>query len=195
MDYGWKEAVKTREFWLLALAGTLLAGADQLAMAFMFQLAGYRFQMERSYQLFSNVHEALSVVFILIGAGGEYAGGPAHRPVGVRSTAIGRPSRNSCWQTGRGGYSPGQRRWAPGTVAPLPWAFQRWESIFGRRHFATLMGTEGLLTVAFQGIVIWPAARDQFLDGISRSAERPLLGAGRGAGTGSGGRRSLLEAG
>ena len=152
VEYGWKEAVKTREFWLLALAGAFLAGADQLAMTLMFQLAGYRFQMERSYRMFANVHEIVSVAFILVGAA-------VSMKVGLRTALLAFAALQFVAlavilvANGPGWLFAGIAMLGAGHGGTMALGISALGEYFGRRRFATLMGTGGLVTRAVQGAV------------------------------------------
>ncbi len=152
VDYGWKEAVKTREFWLLALAGAFLAGADQLVMAQVYQLAGPRFQMERSYRMFSDVHEIFSVVCILIGAA-------LSMRVGLRTALLALAALQLVGlavilvANGPGWFFAGIAALGAGHGGTIALGISVLGEYFGRQRFATLLGTQGLLTVAFQGVV------------------------------------------
>ena len=152
VDYGWKEAIKTREFWLLALAGAFLAGADQLVMALMFQLAGYRFQMERSYRMFANVHEIVSVAFILVGAA-------VSMKVGLRTALLAFAALQFValavilLANGPGWLFAGIAMLGAGHGGAIALGISVLGEYFGRRRFATLLGTGGLITQAVQGVV------------------------------------------
>ena len=67
VEYGWVEAVRSREFWLLTVAAACLAAADQLTLTLIFSVADYRFQLEGSYLTLENQHRIASVLFILVG--------------------------------------------------------------------------------------------------------------------------------
>lgn len=152
VDYSWKEAIKTREFWLLALAAALLVGADQLTRMVIFTVADYRFHIYGSYRMFTNVHEIVSAVFILIGAAVSMRAGLrtallAFAPLQLVALAL------ILLANGPGWLFAGTAALGAGHGAAVALGISAIGEYFGRRRFATLMGTEGLLTVAFQGVV------------------------------------------
>ena len=67
VDYGWKEAVRGRDFWMLVLGAGFLGAANQITRTLIFGLADYRFHVEGSYRMFESLHEVVSVSFILVG--------------------------------------------------------------------------------------------------------------------------------
>ena len=152
VDYGWKEALRTREFWLLALAAALLAGADQLTRMVIFTVADYRFHMDVSYRMFTNVHEIVSVVSILIGAAVSIK-------VGLRTALLAFATLHvvalavTLVANGPGWLFAGMVILGVGHGGGIALEIAAIGEYFGRRRFATLLGTGGLVTRASQGVV------------------------------------------
>ncbi len=152
VDYGWKEAVKTREFWLLALAAALLAGADQLTRMVIFTVADSRFHMDGSYRMFQNVHEIVSVGSILIGAA-------VSKKVGLRTALLAFAALHVVAlavilvANGPGWLFAGIAILGVGHGGGIALEIAAIGEYFGRRRFATLLGTGGLVTRASQGVV------------------------------------------
>ncbi len=152
VDYGWKEAVKTREFWLLALAAALLAGADQLISMVIFTVADSRFHMDGSYRMFDNVHGIVSLGSILIGAA-------VSKKVGLSTALLAFATLHVVAlavilvANGPGWLFAGMAILGVGHGGGIALEIAAIGEYFGRRRFATLLGTHGLVTRASQGVV------------------------------------------
>lgn len=153
VDYGWKEAVRTREFWLLALAGIFLAGANQLARTLGFPLAESRFETEGSYRMFTNIHEIASVSSILFGAA-------VGMKVGLRTALLAFAALHVValvvilLANGPGWLLVGIAIAGVGHGGGIALEIAAIGEYFGRRRFATLMGTQGVVTQASQGVAV-----------------------------------------
>jgi MFS family permease len=153
VDCGWKEAIRTRDFWLLASASAFLAVADQLTRMMVFTLADYRSQMEGSYRMFTNVHEIVSVPSILIGAAVSIK-------VGLRTALLAFAALHVValvvilLANGPGWLFAGMAILGLGHGGGIALGIAAIGEYFGRRRFATLMGTGSLISRSVQGGVL-----------------------------------------
>lgn len=67
-EFGWLEAVRSREFWMLTIAAASLGAVDQLTRTMLFPIAAHRYGMEGSYQLFETPFGIVSTLFVLVGS-------------------------------------------------------------------------------------------------------------------------------
>ena len=66
-EYGWNDAVRSREFWLLVIASASLAAVGQITRTMIFPIAHYRFEVDEASQLFERPYDIVSVLFLLVG--------------------------------------------------------------------------------------------------------------------------------
>ena len=66
-EYGWNDAVRSREFWLLVIASGCLAAVGQVTRTMIFPIADFRFDVDGSYLLFERPYDIVSVLFLVVG--------------------------------------------------------------------------------------------------------------------------------
>lgn len=158
VEYGWVEAVRSREFWLLTAAATCLSVVDQLTGTLIIGVADYRFQAEGSYRIFGEYYDLASVLFILVGGLVSMkvrlrSALPAFAVFHVIAVAMVTFAPSELWLIAgmlvMGAGGGGIRALSISAVGEY----------FGRRRFATLLGTQGFLsgtlTLAFAAILLW----------------------------------------
>ncbi|MCY4555489.1 MAG: hypothetical protein OXF79_03740 [Chloroflexi bacterium] len=152
VDYGWKEAVRGRDFWMLVLAAGFLGAANQITRMLIFGLADFRFHVEGSYRMFENLHEVVSVAFILVGGligmkAGLRPALLAFATLHVVALAVILLARGPGW------LFTGILIMAAGHGGGIALGISAVGEYFGRRRFASLLGTGGLITQALAGSV------------------------------------------
>lgn len=152
VNYGWREVVRTREFWLLVVGAATVAAADQLTRTLIFPLADYRFHVQGSYEMFENAHEIVSVPFVLVGGiistrSGLRSALMAFAALHVGALAI------VLIANGVGWLYAGILIMAAGHGGGIALTIAAVGTYFGRRRFATLLGTHGLAAGALQGVL------------------------------------------
>ena len=152
VDFGWKEAVRSRQFWLLVVGAAGVAATDQLVRALVFSLATERFEVGGSYSMFENVHQVVSVAFVLVG-------GLASMKVGLRKALLAFAALHVVAivtllvANGPGWLFAGMAILGAGHGGGIALGIAAIGEYFGRRRFATLLGTNGLLAQAIQGVL------------------------------------------
>lgn len=153
VDYGWKEAVKTREFWLLVVGAASVSSVDQLARTLIFSIADGRFHVAGSWRTFEDLHEIVALPFIL-------AGGIISMKIGLRAALMACAALHLVAlviiliTNGMGWLYAGILLMAAGHGGGVALTVSAVGAYFGRRRFATILGTRSLVGGALQGGVL-----------------------------------------
>ncbi len=150
VDYGWREAIKTRDFWLLVVGAAGVGTVDQLIRTLIFSVADNRFHVEGSYETFEGLHGIVAVPFILVGA-------IVSMKVGLRSALLAFAALHLAAlvviliANGMGWLYAGILILSAGHGGGIALGVSAVGTYFGRRRFATILGTRGLVVGAIQG--------------------------------------------
>ena len=150
--YGWREAVRAREFWLLVVGAATVAAADQLTRTLIFSVADSRFLVQGSYEMFEDLHEISAVPFILIG-------GVISMKIGLRTALMAFAALHVAAlviiliANGMGWLYAGILIMAAGRGGGIALTISAVGAYFGRRRFASILGTDALVGGAMQGAV------------------------------------------